>query len=265
MSSPAESPGGVVRVRSAPYGHGKLLDIYQPQAAGPVPVVLLWHGRGGDERDLLAPLASATAALGAVVCVPDWSAAGPDRGRAQLLASLTFARDHAPLIGGDPARIVLAGWSMGARAAAGVAVRPSAAGGWRPAAVVCLAGGFSAAPAPTTGTPPLADLRRGGAAPAPFWLVHGTGDPVVPGTESRIFAAELTSSGWPVRLSEPDTDHMGVVMAEFDQEAGRCMPARAAHAVEAGRLSARILAGAARRGAAGPGGSAAWRPDWDVT
>jgi acetyl esterase/lipase len=261
MSSPAGTAGfpGGVQVRAAPYGHGKLLDIYQPDADEPVPVVLLWHGRGGDERDVLAPLASATAALGTVVCVPDWSAAEPDLGRAQLLASLVFARDHATLLGGDPARIVLAGWSMGARAGAGVAGRPSVADDWRPAAVVCLAGGFSAVPAPTTGTPPLADLRRGGVAPVPFWLVHGTGDQVVPGTESRIFADALAAADWPARLAEPATDHAGVVMAEFDQEAGRCVPARAAHAVEAGRLSARLIADAARTG-----GDAAQRTDRDA-
>lgn len=66
-----------------PYGHGKVLDIYLPRqvetAAGPVPVVLLWPGVGPDQRDVLEPLARATAELGAMVFVPDWRSDAPDR------------------------------------------------------------------------------------------------------------------------------------------------------------------------------------------
>ncbi len=230
---------------AVPYGLGKLMDVYLPARPGPSPVVLLWHGVGPDERDVLAALAATTARLGVVVTVPDWRSTQPDRGRAQLFASLDFVRDRAAALGGDPGSITLAGWSLGGRAAAGIAVNPAVTPGWRPSAVVCLGSGFAAAPAPTTGTPPLTDLQHTGADPIPCWLVHGTRDSIAGIGESRGFAAALISRGWPVRLAEPDTDHAGVVMAEYDPGLQRCRPVYAGSAAAAGHLSARVLATAA--------------------
>jgi acetyl esterase/lipase len=253
--------------RAVPYGLGQVMDVYRPgrPEPGPAPaaagasVVLLWHGVGPDERDVLGGLAAAAARLGVLVCVPDWRPDAPERGRAQLLASLGFARENAAGYGGDPSRIVLAGWSLGGRSAAGVAVTPEAVDGWRPSAVVCLAAGFSTAPAPATGAAPLECLARGDVSPVPFWLVHGTRDEVVGITQSRNFAAALRRRGWPARLDEPVTDHAGVVMAEYDPAIRRCRPATAGQALSAGRLSACILAAAAGAvappaHAGGPGG-----------
>lgn len=230
-----------------PYGHGKVLDLYRPRdaSAKAAPVVLLWHGVGPDQRDVLEPLARAAAALGLMVFVPDWRSDAPDGGRAHLLSSVSFTRQQAPVVGGDADAIVLAGWSRGGKAAAGIAVSPAAACGWRPAAVVCLASGFSS-PAPTTGTPPAADLVREHVSPVPFWLVHGTRDPVVSITGSREFAVLLARYGWPVQLEELPTDHAGVIMTEYDPEHGRCRPARDGEAFKAGRRTARILRSAAR-------------------
>jgi predicted esterase len=240
--------------RAVPYGLGKVMDVYRPEPAGVLvpaaPVVLLWHGVGPDEREVLGGLAAAAARLGVLVCVPDWRPDAPDRGRAQLLASLAFTRENAAGYGGDPGTVVLAGWSLGGRSAAGVAVAPEGVGGWRPSAVVCLASGFSGAPAPATGSVPLGRLAAGDASPVPFWLVHGTRDGVVGVAQSRNFAAALTRRGWPVRLDEPATDHAGVVMAEYHPAIRRCRPATTGRALNAGHLSARILAAAA--GAAAP-------------
>jgi predicted esterase len=230
----------VVLAHAVPYGEGKLLDIYTPLAHELPSVVLLWHGIGADERDVLAPLASAAAALGVTVLVPDWVSCSPDGGRAQLLASLNFTRELA----GPDRRVVLAGWSRGGKSAAALAVNPAVVGGWQPASVVCLAPGFRK-PAPTTGSSVPADLARTAAPPVPFWLVHGTKDPVVPPSQSREFAALLAQRGWPVRLDEPPTDHSGVVMAEYDPGLGRSRPATSAPALEAGRLAARLLHAAA--------------------
>jgi acetyl esterase/lipase len=234
--------------RAVRYGHGKMLDIYRPRrsdaSAGPQPVVLLWHGVGPDDRDALEPLARATAALGVMVFVPDWRSDAPDGGREHLLSSLSFTRHQAPGLGGDGGAIVLAGWSRGGKAAAGIAVSPEAAGGWRPAAVVCLASGFST-PAPITGTSPTADLAEGRVPPVPFWLVHGTWDPVVRITESQQFAVLLAERGWPVQLEELPTDHAGVVMTEYDSELGRCRPASHSQAIRAGQRTAQILRSAA--------------------
>ncbi|MDG4863197.1 hypothetical protein P8605_34175, partial [Streptomyces sp. T-3] len=75
-------------------GDGKLLDIYVPDRPGDR-CVLLWHGLGPDERDILAPLAREIARLGVTVLVPDWRSDRPDGGREHLTDALRFGRDYA--------------------------------------------------------------------------------------------------------------------------------------------------------------------------
>ncbi|NUP35248.1 MAG: carboxylesterase family protein [Streptomycetaceae bacterium] len=223
------------------------MDVYRSAGApDAAPAVLLWHGRGPDERDVLAPVARAAAALGVVVLVPDWRPDAPDGGRTHLRESAAFVRRNVAEFGGDPGRIVLGGWSRGGKAAVGVAVRPAAFDGWRPHAVVGVAGAYGSA-APSTGTVPLDDLRRGGdqPSPVPVWLVHGTADPVVDVERSRELHTALLERGWPTSLDEVATDHAGVVMTAFSREHHRCLPSTAGHAVEAGSLTAAVLARAA--------------------
>jgi predicted esterase len=224
-----------------PYGCGQMLDIYRIPDA---PVVLLRHGVGGNERDRLEPLARATAALGVTLYVPDWQARTPDGGRAELLASLAFTREQVSSAGGDDGAIVLAGWSRGGKAAAGLALNPAPAHGWRPAAVVCLGSGHQN-PAPTTGNSVLTDLEQSTAAPVPFWLVHGIHDPVVNVSQSREFAALLAARGWPVQLREVPTDHAGVVMSCYDPDLQRCRQTTDPATLDAGYLSARVIHAAA--------------------
>ncbi|MEU5130399.1 prolyl oligopeptidase family serine peptidase [Streptomyces mobaraensis] len=246
---------------------GKDVDVHRPEGpdAG-LPVVLLWHGTSPDDRGVLAPLAREVAARGVVVAVPDWRADAPDAGRAALLGSLAWCRANAAAYGGDPDRIVLAGWSAGASAALGVALRPDVADGWRPAAVVGLASRYDL-PARTTGTPPLTDLTDSmepvdpigpidsaagrPVAPVPVLLVHGTEDTLMGPEHSRAALAALTARGWPARLDEPAADHAGVIMAEFDPATGRCRPSDDERVRAQGRLSVRALTEAA--GAPTPG------------
>jgi predicted esterase len=249
--------GEVVVERGVDYGRGKLADIYWPGRGGIAPLALLWHGVGVDERDVLGPLARAVAGLGVAVVVPDWESAVADGGRAHLLASLDFARRlarerPAELRTGDHGEFVLAGWSRGGRMAASLALNPATADGWRPSAVVCLAGGFTSKTVMSpSGNGPLADLAdlagSAGIKPVPFHLVHGTRDAQVDIRQSRDFAAAAAALGWRVDLAEPETDHAGIVMTEWDPTAGRCRPASARHAVMAGQLSAQTIAAAAVR------------------
>ncbi|MFD4996635.1 alpha/beta hydrolase fold domain-containing protein [Streptomyces buecherae] len=228
------------------YGAAALaMDVHYPDGArAAAPVALLWHGIGPEERDVLRPLAREVARHGLLVYVPDWRSDAADGGRAHLLESLRFVREHAGAHGGDADRCVLAGWSAGAGAAAGLALRPATSDGWRPTAVVGIAGHYGR-PARTTGASPLAESATTSAGPLPVRLVHGTADDIVPAEHTREFAAALRGRGWPVRQVELATDHAGVVMAEFDAERGRCVPARAGHAVAGGRATAEVIAHAA--------------------
>lgn len=234
--------------------HGKSLDIHRPgPGAVRPPVVLLWHGVGPDERDVMRPLAEAVAREGLLVLVPDWRSDEPDGGRAQLLASLEFARARAAELGGDPERFVLAGWSAGGAAAVGVALRPGIVGGRPPAAVVGIASRYDL-PNRTTGTVPLADLADladptglAETSAVPITLVHGTADALIPAARSRDLRDALAGRHRPVLLEEPATDHAGVIMTEYDPAAGRCRPSGDPGVLAAGRATARAIAGAAGR------------------
>lgn len=226
---------------------GQRLDVYQPATTPEAaPVVLLWHGTGPEERDVLTPLARAAASLGVVCFVPDWRPDAHDRGRSHLRASAVFARENAADFGGDTGRVALAGWSLGGKAAMAAALDPRALDGWRPQAVVGVAGGYTG-PDPLTGRAPLDELTRAEASlpGLPVRLVHGSADPVVDIRQSRRLHAALQLRGWPSSLDEPDTDHAGVIMTEYDPESRRCRPSHADHAVRAGNRTAHILAHAA--------------------
>ncbi|MGW1375273.1 alpha/beta hydrolase [Streptomyces sp. NPDC002446] len=242
----SETGTAVETERGLVYGpSGKRLDLYRPAGRpGPAPTVLLWHGIGPDERDILAPLARAAAARGLLVLVPDWRSDAADAGRAHLLESVSFVRKEAGGLGGDGEAFALAGWSGGAGAALGVALRPESTPGWRPRAVVGIAGRYDL-PARTTGTAPLADLAAGPAPAVPVHLVHGSRDAAVDARHSHDLAEALRTAGRPATLQEPETDHAGVIMTEYDPAANRCVPTRAEHAVRAGRLAAGVLAAAA--------------------
>ncbi|MFJ8624727.1 alpha/beta hydrolase [Kitasatospora sp. NPDC093550] len=228
-----------------PYADGRLLDVHRPPrgtgggAAGPAPVVLLWHGSGPNERDVLRPLAREAAGLGLLVLVPDWNVGQPDRGAAELLASLTQVRRLAAEFGGDPNRFVLAGWSLGGREAVAVATHPSTPAELRPTAAVGIASHY-ADPAATTGEAPLDHLSTG-SSPVPLWLVHGTRDEIVDVEHTRTLSAAVPTA----TLLELPTDHAGVVMTVYSPEARRCLPATDAGTLRAGRRTAAVLAEAA--------------------
>ena len=229
------------RPQAVPYADGRLLDVHRPTttAGGPAPVVLLWHGSGPDERDVLHTLAQEAAGLGLLVFVPDWRPDREDGGRADLLASLAFARRNAAAYGGDPECFVLAGWSLGGREAVAVATHPGTPADLRPTAAVGIASAYGR-PAATTGDIPLDHLAEG-PSPVPIWLVLGTEDEVVPGRLTHQLHAAVPAS----ELLELPTDHAGVVMTIYSPEANRCLPATDPATLAAGRRTADVLARAA--------------------
>jgi hypothetical protein len=221
--------GGVMeKIVGARYGRsGRLLDVHRPLGR-PNGTVLLWHGRGKEERDVLRPLAEQAAELGLLVLVPDWRCDVPDSGWSQLHESVDFLRARAADWGGDPDRVLR---------------RPR--DGWRPAAVVGIAGNYLTSSDPRMGPAAAEDIVGTGQSPVPLWLHHGALDAVVDVRSAREFTPVARAQGWPVHYRESPSDHAGVVLAEYDPGLGRCRPASHEHAVRAGSLTARLMAEAA--------------------
>ena len=212
------------------------------------PVVLLWHGSGPDERDALVPLGVAVAAYGPVALIPDWRSDDLRIGAGELLASIEFAVDNAVRLGGDPGRVVLVGWSLGASAVADIALHPDVADGWHPSAVVGLAGGYDRTPFAVgqTGRDPMAGPAVGGAG-RPALVAHGTADHLIPAERSAVGAGRLAEAGWRVVLRQVDTDHAGVIGTVYDRQLKRCVPSddplRSAVLAEVARDIARLALG----------------------
>jgi len=233
-----------VALHTEEYRPGRAIEVVGPVGSRGAPVVLLWHGSGPDERDALVPLATAIAGLGPVVLVPDWRSDDPAAGPGDLLASIDFVRTAANGLGGDPGRVVLAGWSLGASAATDIAFHPGLADGWHPTAVVGLAGGYDRSP---FGGDPMAGDPVGGAG-RPALLVHGTSDTVISLERSVGATATFAEAGWRAVLRQVGTDHAGVIGTVYDRVLRRCVPTE-----DPARLAVLpIVAGAMARLALGP-------------
>jgi predicted esterase len=206
------------------YRPGRLVEVMAPVGARGAPVVLFWHGSGPDERDALVPLASAVAAHGTVTLVPDWQSDDFAVGADELVASIEFALATAVALGGDPGRVALAGWSLGASAAADIALHPALAGGWHPSGLVGLGGAYDRTP--FGGHParePLAGASVSGAGRQALF-VHGTSDTVVPLERSVVGTGALAEAGWRAVLRQVGTDHAGVIGTVYDRGVRRCVP-----------------------------------------
>ena len=109
------------------------LDIYAPPKAGPLPVVVMFHGAPGSspatDRGNLSEHARRVAELGFVVFSASWGhgpggAADPPTYdgllavQSQAACAVEYARAHAAEYGGDPATMIMFGHSGGAHAAA---------------------------------------------------------------------------------------------------------------------------------------------------
>lgn len=224
--------GRLEAMQTVEYVRGRSADVFGEAGH---PTVLLWHGKQPNARAVLGPLAEQVAGHGLDVVVPDWDSAADDGGRADLLRSFHFARHREA----DPAGLVLVGWSLGGVAAAGLTVHARERN-VHLAHTVCLAGAFMVAD-PISGKKPVTELSS--SRPAPFTLLHGVADDVVPIGASRDFAASLERSGWPVELIELDADHATIAGAGYDPVADRYLPgtdpqSRAVAADVAARIAA---------------------------
>jgi phospholipase/carboxylesterase len=176
---------------------------------GQPPAVLLLHGRGADERDLvglagafdprlLVVSARAPLSLGWGFQWYELVEVGTP-GPAGFARSLDLLHRFVPEIvagyGIDPARLVLLGFSQGAVMSAAVALsRPDLAAG-----AVLLSGYL----------PPTADLEIDESAVRgfPFFVGHGTDDPLIPISWGRQAREELSRLGTDVAYREYPIAH----------------------------------------------------------
>ncbi len=194
------------------YGEGPRhgVDIYLPAAPShPMPVVVFYYGGGweeGERRDYRF-VGAALAARGVMVVVPDYRLY-PEVDHAGFLAdgaaALHWARDNAPLHGGDPSRIVLMGHSAGAYIGAMLALRAQPGG---VAGLIGLAGPYDFTP-DTPARHAMFPADDALAAVMPVNLVHagappallaaGTRDRTVLPRNSIRLAERLRAAGVPV-------------------------------------------------------------------
>lgn len=193
-------------VETAEYAPGRLVDLFGDLGQPPV---LMWHGQQANARAAMRPLAELVAGHGRAVVLPDWNSHADDGGRADLLASVQFARERVQ----DSDGIVLVGWSLGGVAAAGLTIHGRDLGVGL-VHTVCLAGAFIVRD-PIYGED-LTTMLPGREDSLPFTLLHGVSDGVVPVAASRSFASSLEENGWPVELVELAADHGSIAGATYD-------------------------------------------------
>jgi dienelactone hydrolase len=189
------------------YAPGRLVDVH---GDGDGAAVLMWHGRGPDDRTSLTWLAESVAEHDLRVLTADWNSFADDGGRADLLASLRHAREHAATHDIDVARLVIVGWSLGGTAAVGLAVHGKRLG-LPPMPTVLLAPGdgeraldaISGLPLPATFPPAVG--RAG------LDVLYGTRDDIADAGLVRGLAGRLEAADWDVRVTEVDADHETIV------------------------------------------------------
>jgi acetyl esterase/lipase len=209
--------------RRADIAYGSLdrqrLDVYLPRDATAKPIIVFWYGGGWERGDksnyrfVGATLANA----GYVAVLPDYRLHPQARFPAFIddgAAALAWVVTHARELGGDPARIYVAGHSAGAHIAAMLAYDAERLGrvGLAPDTIrgfIGLAGPYALNPndatlhaifsAPYTRAE-WQPVQRARAGAPPALLIHGAADSVVDVEHARLMAGRLESLVVPVTL-----------------------------------------------------------------
>lgn len=215
------------RVRSA--GRERAFQVFVPpeyDGRRDWPVILFLHGSGerGDDGarqttiGLPAAIRRDASCYPALVVMPQAPIGATWLGEASTVALAALDQTVAEF-GGDPARVYLAGMSMGGNGA--WAMAGADPGRFAALIVVCGfvrgQGEFGAALGgdPATLYPRLARRIAG----LPVWIVHGGADPVVPVSESRRMHEALEAAGATARYRElPGTGHNSWDAAFADPE-----------------------------------------------
>jgi acetyl esterase/lipase len=229
-----------------------LLDIYAPSGpTAPRPAVVLIHGGGmwtGDRAHMAQP-ARRLARSGYVAVSVDYRLVALETGRNRWPAQLDdvqlavrWVRAHAANLGADPDRIGAYGWSAGGQLAALLGTRdtrdadaPLAPYSSRVACVVDLAGDVDLAaytqppalhevvallggtsqevPARYRDVSPLSWIDRH---TAPFLVIHGDHDDVVPLAQSQRLVSALLAAGVETEYLElPGANHDGLTWSRI--------------------------------------------------
>ncbi len=178
-------------------------------------IALLWHGRGPHEAYALGRLAETIAAHGLTVLAADWDSRADDHGRADLEASLLIAQRTAGSHGIDPGRLVVAGWSLGATAALGLALCSR-----QPPRTVLIAPGYAPRATNAFSGEPLPEVFPPGRG-QPIDVLWGNCDEIVDAPMAGRLVSRLRHADWTVTAHELDADHSGVVGMRFDADLDR--------------------------------------------
>ena len=231
--------GGVSVTRDVRYGDGARhqLDIYRADKPAlsdtAPPIVVFFYGgswKTGQRGDYLF-VGERLAHLGAIAVIPDYRIYPAVRFPAFVedgAQAVAWVQRNASRIGGDPARIAVAGHSAGGHIAAMLALDPAylaAAGGDRAslAGLIGLAGPYDFLPitdpdiipifagsVPATTQP----ITYADAEAPPSMLLAGADDTTVNPANTRNLAAKLRSAR--VTVDErvyPDLGHIGLIIA----------------------------------------------------
>jgi acetyl esterase/lipase len=217
--------GATPPVRSAEYAPGRWLDVYRPETSHvAAPVVLFLYGgrwRSGQREDY-AFVGEALAEAGVLTLIADYRSYPEVRFPDfvdDVAHATAWSRAHAAALGGDPARLFVAGHSAGAHIAALVATDPRylAAVGMQPgqlAGVIGIAGPYDFLPLTDPDLiavfgaekdwPQSQPVNFVSGDEPPFLLLHGSDDRLVWLRNSERMAARLDAAGSDVELRRYD-------------------------------------------------------------